>query len=525
MQTMSVLRLQNVSVRFGEKWVLREVFFKLAKGERVGLIGQNGTGKTTLIRLALTRAGLSTYMRAGEELTPVEGTVEITPNLNIGYFSQFSMLDSDLSVVQILEEVLAEPRQIEAELEQIAQENNPSDALLNHQSDLFERMELIDGWNWRVHIETALGRLGFSEENRHRPIGTLSGGWRNRAALAQIILQSPDVLLLDEPTNYLDVEGVTWLEEWLHGFTGAVLLVSHDREFLDKVVTRLVEIENYHLSEYIGNYSDYVREKPFRLKTSKTQFLHEEELLILEAEGMDARKEQRALQKNPSDSLRRKIADVKKRTEPRPSQMIITDIYQGLPARNNLLRVENVGKSYGTQPLFSDISLEVHAGERLAIVGKNGSGKTTFLKLLTGEETPDSGKVIWEGGVRPSYFNQILENLDPKDTLTHAVNIFGMAYHAPKKQVNRFLEMLRFSEMDLGQRLGTLSGGQKARVALAQCLLSGSPVIILDEPTNHLDVPSIQVMEQALLHFPGAVIVVSHDRFFIDKIATHRLVF
>ncbi len=373
-------------------------------------------------------------------------------------------------------------------------------------------MELRDGWSWQVQVETALNKLGFDDVRRALPIEKLSGGWRNRAALAKILLEAPDVLLLDEPTNYLDLEGVAWLEEWLRKFPGAILLVSHDRQFLDATVTRLVEVEAFRLSEYVGGYSEYAREKPFRLKTTEKRFLYEEELLILESEAIEARRD-------------RKLADLKKRTTPKPAQMIVTEMYQGLRTRDNLLRTENLGKTYGDNILFTGLELELHAGERLAIVGRNGSGKSTLLRVLTGEEAPTTGRVIWEGGSRAAYFNQVLESLPPKDTLTHAVNTFGMAFHAPRKQVHRFLEMLRFSEADMSQRLGQLSGGQKARVALAQCLLSGQPVIILDEPTNHLDVPSIQVMEQALLHFPGAVLLASHDRFFLERVATRQLAF
>lgn len=505
---MSLLRLQNVTLRFDTIPVLREVYFRLQKGERVGLIGENGTGKTCLIRLALG------------ELEPTEGKAELAPGLRLGYFSQFSTLEGEKSVQDVLEELFAEPRAIEAELEQIAgqfdTEGEALEKLLQRQADLLERMDILDGWNWRVDVDTALGKLGFTETLRHRPIAQLSGGWRNRAALARILLLNPELLLLDEPTNFLDVEGVTWLEEWLRRFTGSVLLVSHDRQFLDQVITRVVELENHKLHDYPGTYTDYIREKPFRLKTAERQFLHEEELLLCEAEALDDRK-------LTPDARSRKLADLKKRTTPRPVQVLVTEIYEGLRARDNLLRVENLGKGYGEQALFANLEFELHAGERLAIVGRNGSGKTTLLRLLTGEETPDTGKVVWEGGTAAANFNQILEALPSKETLSHAVNTFGMAYHAPRKQVHKFLELLRFSESDLQRRLGQLSGGQRARVALAQCLLSGAPVVILDEPTNHLDVASIQVMEQALIHFPGAVLVVSHDRFFIEKVATQQL--
>ncbi len=522
---MSLIRLHNVSVRFDDRLILRESFFKLLKGDRVGLIGRNGGGKTTLIRLILAEAELGT----GEPLLPDTGTVEITTGVRVGYFSQFSELADDDSVQTVCESVFAPIRAVEAELETLSvtlSDPGITDAAMDNglalQSDLLERMELEGGWEYPTRIETVLSKLGFDETHRYQPLRELSGGWRNRAALAKLLLEDPDVLLLDEPTNYLDVAGVAWLEEWLHSLRGAFLVVSHDRAFLDRVATRIVEVENYHLHEYAGDYSAYIREKQFRYKTLAKQFEHEEELLAYESEAIDDRRE---TAKDPDGALQRKLADVKKRAEPKPVDVILSDIYEGLHVRENLLRVEGIGKSYGARTLFSGVSFELHGSDRLAIVGSNGSGKSTLLRVLTGAEPPDSGKVIWEGGVIPASFNAIMDALDPKDTVSHAVNVTGMALNAPRKQVQRFLEMLRFSELDQKQRIGTLSGGQRARLALAQCLLSGSPVIVLDEPTNHLDVPSIQVMERALAHFPGAVLTVSHDRFFLDKVATRLLVF
>lgn len=513
---MSLIRLQNVSKRYDTRPILRDVFFRLAAGDRAGLVGKNGAGKTTILQLILGR----------EE--PTEGAVEITQGTKIGYFSQFSELSDDESVLDILEGLFTDVRAVETELNAIAQEletvtdEGRMTALLERQAHLFEEMERRDGWDYGRHIDTVLTKLGFNAEHRQRPLSQLSGGWRNRAALAKLLLEAPDVMLLDEPTNYLDVEGLAWLEGWLRGFRGAILLVSHDRQFLDAVVTRIVEVENYHLHEYEGGFTDYVREKQFRLKTMERQFEHEEELLIFEGEAIADRRE---LGKSPTPSVQRKLADIRKRQTPRPADVILTSIYAGLSTPERLCVVEGVSKAYGEQLLFGNVSFEVHREERLAIVGPNGSGKSTLLRLLTREETPDTGRVMWPGSIAYADFNAIQAELNPSDTVTHAVNISGMAYSAPRKQVNRFLGLLQFSEMDQSQKIGTLSGGQKARVALAKALLSGAAVLILDEPTNHLDLASTQVMERALTHFPGAVIVVSHDRFFIDKVATRLLVF
>ena len=515
---MSLIRLNNLSMKYEDRQILRNVFFKLNEGERVGLIGKNGTGKTTVLRLIL------------DQIAPAAGAVEREPGLKVGYFSQFSALDGAHSVREVLEDLFADLRALESELTQIAsaletvEDAGEMERLLDRQAAGLDEMSRRDGWEYPRHIDTVLTKLGFAESYRDRPIDQLSGGWRNRAALAKILLEAPDVLLLDEPTNYLDVEGLAWLEGWLNSFRGGLLLVSHDRQFLDGVVTRIVEVENYGFQEYAGSFTDYIREKQFRFKTLERQFLHEEELLTFEAEAISDREEARH---SPSQSLQRKLADLKKRREPRPVDTVVTAIYQGIRLPDKLLAAEGLAKSYDGQTLFADVSFEVEKGERLAIVGPNGSGKSTLLRLLTQEETPDTGEIVWPGGTSFADFNQILAEQDLKDTVTHAVNAMGgsLAFGAQRKQVNKFLSLLQFSEMDLNQRIGTLSGGQRARVALAKCLLSGAQTLILDEPTNHLDLTSTQVMERALVNFPGAVIVVSHDRFFLDKVATRLLVF
>lgn len=515
---MSLIRLQDVNVGFEKNQILREVFFRLEPKDRVGLIGKNGSGKSTLLKLIL------------QQLEPDSGTVSVDDGLTIGYFSQFSELAGDSTVTEVLNGLFTEIKALEAELASIDEalgadpDEKTMDKLIRRQAELFEAMDHQDGWDYPRRIDAALTTLGFSEAHRTCPIDALSGGWRNRAALAKILLQAPDVLLLDEPTNYLDVDGVQWLEGWFRDFRGAAVVVSHDRAFLDAVVTRIVEVENYHLHEYPGNFAEYVIQKQFRLKTLASQFVHESELLAFEAEGIADRRE---AAKAGGRTLGAKLAKIKKSRAPRPVDQIITEIYSGLHVKDNLCRVQDVSKSYGDRTLFSGVSFEIQRGDRLVVLGANGSGKTTLLRVLTGEETPDAGKVTWANGAGMVSYNQVLAELDDADTVTHAVNAMpdSLALKATKKLVNRFLAMFQFSEADLKQKIGNLSGGQKARVAMAQCLLSGASVLLLDEPTNHLDLSSTQVMEQALLHFPGAVVVVSHDRFFTDKVANRQLVF
>ena len=265
-------------------------------------------------------------------------------------------------------------------------------------------------------------------------------------------------------------------------------------------------------------------QKQFRLKTLEAQFVHESELLAFEAEGIADRRE---AAKAASRGLDKQLSGIKKNRAPRPVDQIITEIYGGMHVKDILCRVESLTKAYGDKLLFDDLSFEIRRGNRIAVLGSNGSGKSTLLRALAGEEKADSGHVGWAAGTTVVSYNQVLDELDLDDTVTHAVNAMpgSLAFSATRKSVGRFLSMFQFSEADLKNRIGNLSGGQRARVAMAQCLLSGASVLLLDEPTNHLDLSSTQVMERALVHFPGAVVVVSHDRFFTDKIANRYLVF
>lgn len=511
--------MNDVTAGYEHKVVLREVFFRLSDGDRIGLIGRNGSGKTTLLELLMGRT------------TPEGGTVDVTEGARIGYFSQFSELDGDRSIVTELESLFAEIRSVETELADVEAalgddiDEKEMYRLVDRQAELLEQMEHGGGWTYHQQIDTALSMLGFDDERRSLPVDKLSGGWRNRAALARIILESPDVLLLDEPTNFLDVGGIAWLERWLRDFRGALLVVSHDRHFLEQVVSTIVEIENNHLHTYDGSYSDYVQQKQFRLKNLEKEFSNEQQLLAYEGEAIADRKE---AAKNPSGVLKRRLANVKKSKNPRPVDQIITSIYHGLHVHDDLCVVDGLAKSYGPSTLFDDVSFEIHRGDRIAVTGPNGCGKSTLVDVLTGKEPASSGTVKWKVKA-PSFihYNTVLAELDLDDTVTHSVNSMpdSLALTATKKDVARFLTLLQFSELEQKQRIGSLSGGQRARVALAQCLLFGAGVIVLDEPTNHLDLPSTQVLERALMSFPGAVVLVSHDRFFIEKVAFRQIAF
>ena len=511
---MSLLKLRDLEMRFEETLILREVHFRLAERERVGLIGKNGTGKTTLLKLILG------------QLDPNAGTVELQRGLRVGYFSQFSELHGEESTLEVCQAVFSELRGAEAELDRVAEalvedpDEREQGVLLARQAELFDLMEAGDGWGIDLRIDTVLTRLRFNDQHRDCRIDELSGGWCNRAALAKILLEAPDLLLLDEPTNFLDVEGVAWLEEWVGDFAGAVIVITHDRAFLNRVATRIVEVENHHLHEYSGNFTEYVRLKQSRLKLLDRQWEHEETLLACEADDLARLARARGKKSGPSGKSK---ARLRKGRTPRPVDAIINGIYRELRVPDRVLSAEGLTHGYDQGPLFAGLDLEISRGQRLALIGPNGCGKSTLIRVLVGEETPDAGSLTTF--VEVAYYNRYLEELDPQALVWKAVNEVKFVRDFPRKKIHRFLELLRLSEADRNKRIGTLSGGQRARVALAQCLMSGAGLIVMDEPTNHLDIAATQVMERALVRYPGSVIVVSHDRLFADKVATRRLVF
>lgn len=512
---MSILRAKNVTFRHDRgPVVLRGVSLRLDARDRVALLGANGSGKTTLLQLL-----------AGQ-IEPQDGTVERDGGLRIAYFSQFSEVPDDVSAEQLLRDIAASQIALHDELEQIeaALHDSPADvaALIDRQQQVLAEMDAVGGWDVERRIDTVLSRLGFDDVHRTKPAGELSGGWRNRAALAQLVFDPPDVVLFDEPTNYLDVEGVAWLESWVRALPGAAVIASHDRHFLDQVSTRIVEIEAASLDEYQGNFADYVRQRQARRGAVESRGRVEAELWAFEAAAI---KDRREAQRNPSKFLRRRLANIKKDATPPLVDQVMTDLYNRLRVGERLGRTESLTKDRDGKPLFRALDLEIAKGDRIGIIGPNGCGKSTLLSVLLGDEPPTSGRVVVPPNVDWASFERVRAELEPQESLTWAVNRAPMVATAPRKQVHRFLEMLRFSELDLGKRIGELSGGQQARAALALCLLSGAGVLVADEPTNHLDLMSTQVMERALAHFPGAVIVVSHDRFFLDKVVNRLLVF
>jgi ATP-binding cassette subfamily F protein 3 len=525
----SLVRLKSVSFRHdGGKVVLRDVSLRVDRGDRVALLGGNGSGKTTLLRLI------------GGELDPQAGTIELDDGLRVAYFTQHTDIADDATPIEVLEAVVADHLALDDELaaieRQLAAEVEDAEPVLERQQELLAAMDAEGAWDVRRRIDTVLSKLGFDDVHRACPARELSGGWRNRAALARVLLEEPDLLLLDEPTNYLDIDGIAWLESWMRSLSGAAVIASHDRHFLDQVATRIVEVEGAALDAYPGSFSEYVRLKDARRKALEKRSRVEAELWAFELAAIADRRD---AARDPSRFLKRRLANIKKDVTPPLVDQVFTDLYERLRIGDRLGRTERLTIERGGRVLVRDLDLEINRGDRIGIIGPNGSGKSSLLAVLAGEIDPTAGRVLQPQGaqyptagrvVRPPgaqwiSFTAIREGLDPDQSLSHAVNRAPMVETAPRKQVHRFLDMLRFTELDLRKRIGDLSGGQHARAALAVCLLSSAGVLLADEPTNHLDLVSTQVMERALLHFPGAVLVVSHDRFFLDKVANRLLVF
>ena len=526
---MSLVRLKSVTFRHDRgKVVLRDVSLRVDSGDRVALLGGNGSGKTTLLRLI-----------AGH-LDPESGSVDRDDGLRLAYFSQHTDIPDDATPTEVLESVVADHLALDDELavieRKLTEAGHDADALVERQHELLAAMDAAGAWDARRRIDTVLSKLGFDEVHRTRPARELSGGWRNRAALARVLLEEPDLVLLDEPTNYLDVDGIAWLETWMRSLGGAAVIASHDRHFLDQVATRIVEVEGAAIDEYPGSFSEYVRLKDARRKALEKRSRVEAELWAFELAAIEDRRE---AARHPSRFLKRRLANIKKDVTPPLVDQVFTDLYARLRIGDRLGRTEHLTIERGGRVLVRDLDLEITRGSRIGVIGPNGCGKSSLLAVLAGDIDPTQGRVLQPQGsqyptagrvVRPPgalwiSFAAVRDGLDPNESLTHAVNAAPMVETAPRKQVHRFLDMLRFTELDLRKPIGELSGGQRARAALAVCLLSGAGVLLADEPTNHLDLMSTQVMERALVHFPGAVIVVSHDRFFLDKVANRLLVF
>ena len=504
-----LVQLNGVSKIFGSQTVLRDATFQINPSEKVGLIGTNGSGKTTLLKMLSARA------------EPDQGTVSRKSGLQIGTLDQIpdfhestTVLEQGLNAFESLILAEREMRQLEHEIS-----DSHNEALLERYSSLQHEFELKGGYRFRAMTEAALQGVGFSREALSRPSNTLSGGEKNRLALAKLLLSEAELLLLDEPTNHLDIRSIEWLERFLRETPKTIVVVSHDRIFLDRVVGRILEIADTRLYDYRGNYTAYLRERADRLARQEKEWRQQQEWI---AGQEDYIRRNIAGQKTKQAQSRRKmLARVQRIERPRGASEQVK--FQFLPIERgsrNVLSTRDLTVGYQT-PLVRNLRLNVERGSRWAILGGNGAGKTTLLKTLTGTLSPISGELDWSEGTGLGYYDQQLADLNVKSTVIDEIRELDTT--ATDGELRSYLAQFLFSGDDVFKNVSSLSGGEKSRVALAKLIYESPTILALDEPTNHLDIPSREALEAALTDYPGTILFVTHDRYLAQKIATHLI--
>ncbi len=511
-----ILSCQNISKSFGARLLLNGISFHIEEREKAALIGNNGAGKTTLLRIIM------------QETAADSGQVVLARDARIGYLAQYQDIQGDrtiyeelLSTKQYLLDMESRLRELEVAMNSAAE--NELASLMETYNRLNTRFELENGYAVRSEIQGVLRGLGFSDEDRDKHIGKLSGGQKTRVALGKLLLAAPDLLLLDEPTNHLDMESVAWLENYLMNYNGAVLIVSHDRYFLDKVVTKVIEIENGNALAYNGNYSAFalkkaaLRDAQYKAWLNQQREIRHQEAVITKLRSFNREKSIRRAESR--EKMLNKIDRIEKPRELQ-NQMRI-QLEPRMVSGNDVLTVEDLSKVFPGQPLFSDISFEIKRGERVALIGNNGTGKTTILKILNGLLEADSGSFTLGAKVQIGYYDQEQQILHDDKTLFQEIS--DSYPDLTETEIRNMLAAFLFTGDEVFNLISALSGGERGRVSLARLMLSEANFLILDEPTNHLDIASREILEEALNSYTGTVLYVSHDRYFINQTATRIL--
>jgi len=508
-----LIQLSELTKSFGDRVLLDRVTWQIDDGERVGLCGPNGAGKTTLLRML------------ARDDEPDAGAIVTPANLTIGYLPQDGLthagrtvFEEASSAFQPLLDLKHEMHEIEHRLGDASVPEEAHNAMLARYSDLQDRFRLSDGYNMDLRIATVLRGLGFDQADAHRPADTFSGGWQMRIALAKLLLGRPNLLLLDEPTNHLDLEARNWLEQYLAAYPYAVILVSHDRYFLDAVVTRITDLNLRKLTDYAGNYSKYVEQRDAMLERLRQAKRDQDEEVARVKMFIDRFRYQatKAAQVQSRIKLLEKVVPIE---VPPERKRIHFKFPPCVKSGRTVLELKHVRKAYGTLVVFRDLNLHIERGDRIALVGPNGSGKSTLMRMLSGEEAPDSGTRTAGHQVVMEYFAQ-----DEATRLEPALTVYEtLEAGSPNDMVPAIRNILGgflFSGDDVYKRAGVLSGGERTRLAVARMLLRPSNTLLLDEPTNHLDLDSKDVLLEALDDYGGTLIIVSHDRYFVEKLAT-----
>ncbi len=503
-----MIQLDNISKEYPDGVLFSNVSLLIKKSMRIGLVGPNGSGKTTLLRLML-----------GNE-SPDEGTVQKNKGISIGYLPQDIIIGTKRSILDEVLNSFPEIREIENKMEIVSSEiaSNPNDTKkLKLLGDLQQRFDSLGGWTIDKKAKEILGGLGFTTDQFHRDMDTFSGGWRMRVALAGILLKNPDVLFLDEPTNHLDLDATLWLESFLSGWKGSLLLISHDREFLNKSVNHIVEIDRVKVRLYKGNYSSYRKQKQIRIEQQQAAYSNQQDMV-----AQTKRFIERFRYKNTkSRQVQSKIKQLEKLElieEPAQNKKRI-NIKIPVPDRSPLkvVSLKNVSKNYGDISVYDNLNIEIERGQTIGLVGHNGAGKSTLLKMLAGVEPISSGMIRPGKDVTIAYFAQHqLEILNPNSTVYESLQSVSSGKN--ESEIRSYLGSFLFSGDSVSKLVRVLSGGEKSRLALAKMLIQPANLLLLDEPTNHLDMVSRDVVEAALKNYTGTIVCISHDRHFLNEI-------
>ena len=510
-----ILSCQNISKAFVENQVLKNVSFHIEDHEKAAIVGINGAGKTTLLRIIVG------------EMTPDDGQVVLAKDKTLGYLAQNSTVDTSHTIYEELLSVKADLLRLEEKIREC--ENNMKHAdgdaledLMKQYTSLTHAFETGGGYIYRSELVGVLKGLGFTEDEFSKPVATLSGGQKTRVALGRLLLQNPDLIILDEPTNHLDMNSIAWLETYLLNYKGAVLIVSHDRYFLDRIAGKVIEIDQSKATTFMGNYSDYaVKKEQLRVAAwnaymnQQREIKHQEEVI----EKLKSFNREKSIKRAESrEKMLDKIEVIEKPSEVR------TDMKLTLTPRilsgNDVLTVEHLAKSFDSHKLFTDVNFEIKRGEHVAIIGDNGSGKTTLLKILNGLVPADQGTFRLGSNVEIGYYDQEHHVLHSEKTLFEEIS--DDYPYLNNTQIRNVLAAFLFTGEDVFKRISDLSGGERGRVSLAKLVLSNANFLILDEPTNHLDIMSKEILEDALNGYEGTILYVSHDRYFINRTA-HRI--
>ncbi len=506
---MALISLNSVRRSFGGFDVLDEVTFTIGASEKVALVGPNGSGKTTILRMIV-----------GQD-DPDSGSAQVLPGTSIGFMPQDSELTGGGNLVDEVSNATTEIKHLERELRRLesamsSAEGDDMEALLAEYGEVQHEFDRLGGYAFEAEVKATLSGLGLGPEHWEKPVSVLSGGQKTRAALTKLLLQKPDVLLLDEPTNHLDIEACEWLEEFLQDFSGAVLVVSHDRYFLDRVVSKVVDLHEGFTRSYPGNYTAYVKQKEELIRQQAESYERQQaEIARLEDFISRYHAGQRHQEAKSREKRLEKMVRVRRpRTE---SEKIHVRLDAASNSGHIVLDLQDVGKGFDGKTLFTGLNLLVENGDRVGLVGPNGAGKTTLLRMILGDEEPSVGTLSTGYGVEMGYFAQDLAGLDPQNTvLEEILDCADMTPGEARDLLARFL----FKGDDVFKSVSKLSGGERNRLVLARLMLRRPNLLLLDEPTNHLDIDSRQALDQALREFSGTVILTSHDRYLLNSVAT-----